>query len=124
MKPEKVFILVGGADLIIGRTPADIAKNYEGIIKGIREGSPASSIYVQSILPTRHRIRPLSPGTIIDLNRRLKALCDGRRVSYIDINGRMTDAGGLLDSRLTLDGVHLNGRGYRLWRDVITRYLD
>lgn len=124
MKPEKVFIMVGGADLIIGRTTSAIVTNYARIIRGIRAASPGTTIFVQSILPTRIRRAPLTPEAIIELNRGIKSLCEESGVRYIDLHGIMSDARGDLDARYTLDGVHLNGAGYQVWRAALLPLLE
>ncbi|MBN2079505.1 MAG: hypothetical protein JW838_11105 [Spirochaetes bacterium] len=124
MKPRKVFILVGGADLIIGRKPNAIVKNYARIIRGIRAASPGTTVYAQSVLPTRIRRAPLTPEAIIELNRGIKSLCEESGVRYVDLHDIMTDARGDLDARYTFDGVHLNGAGYQVWRAALLPLLE
>jgi len=43
-------------------------------------------------------------------------------VTYIDINAGLTGPEGLRPD-LTFDGVHLNGEGYRIWRDEISKFV-
>jgi lysophospholipase L1-like esterase len=58
-------------------------------------------------------------GRIRELNRRLAGLASAK-VGFIDINAGLAGAGGL-KPELTYDGVHLNGEGYRIWRDEISK---
>lgn len=124
MQPRKVFILVGGADLIIGRKPDAIVKNYSRIIAGIRASSPGTAVYVQSVLPTRIRRAPLTPEAIMELNRGIRSLCERSGARYVDLHTLMVDALGDLDARYTIDGVHLNGAGYQVWRAALVPLLE
>ncbi len=124
MKPRKVFILVGGADLIIGRKPAAIVKNYSRIIAGIRASSPGTAIYAQSVLPTRIRRAPLTPEAIMELNKGIRSLCEKSGARHIDLHSLMVDDRGDLDARYTIDGVHLNGAGYQVWRAALLPLLE
>jgi lysophospholipase L1-like esterase len=58
-QPKKLFILLGIND--IGKDIPDsvIAYNYFKIIKQVKEKSPATKIYVQSILPYKSNYKEL-----------------------------------------------------------------
>jgi lysophospholipase L1-like esterase len=122
-RPAKIFIMIGGIDFVLGRKVPEIMKNYREILARIRTESPRTKIYIQSIIPTYYRLVPLPRHLIRDLNATLKTLADGVNVFYLDIYSRMADKNGDLKSSFTIDGVHLNGPGYRAWRDVIADSL-
>jgi hypothetical protein len=123
MKPRKIFIMIGGADFIIGRTIPRIEENYKKIVARIRSGSPKTEIYIQSILPTDQKKVPVPSGLIPGLNARLMTLADNDHVFYLDIYSIMADVSGSLNPAYSIDGVHLNGRGYLKWREAIMPYL-
>lgn len=123
MKPEKIFIMIGGADFIIGRNIPQIEDNYRKIIGRIRAGSPQTRIYIQSLLPTVQRIVPMPLELIRGLNGKLRLLADNRHVFYIDIYSVMLDSTGGLNPSYSIDGVHLNGQGYIVWREAIYQYV-
>ncbi|HOT44821.1 MAG TPA: GDSL-type esterase/lipase family protein [Spirochaetota bacterium] len=123
MKPAKIFIMVGGADLIIGRNIPQIEKNYRKIIERIRAESPRTTVYIQSMLPTVQRLVPMPLDLIRGLNAKLKMLADGRNVFYIDLYRAMKDTSGGLNPSYSIDGVHLNGQGYRVWREALLPHI-
>lgn len=123
MKPGKIFIMVGGADFIIGRKIPQIVKNYEKIIGRIRDGSPSTVIYIQSLLPTVQRLVPMPLDLIRGLNGKLKMMADDRGIFYIDMYGAMADPSGGLNPAYSIDGVHLNGQGYRVWREALLPHV-
>ncbi|MBN2160150.1 MAG: SGNH hydrolase [Spirochaetes bacterium] len=123
MKPAKVFIMIGGNDFVIGRSVNLIEENYKTIVGRILSESPGTRVYIQSNIPTVYRLVPLERKLIIELNRRLAAMADNRRVFFIDIYSHMVDKKGDLNAAFTLDGAHLNGQGYLVWRESIYKYL-
>jgi len=123
MYPDKIFIMIGGGDIIVGRSIPCIEDNYKKIIARIRQKSPLTKIYLQSILPTVYRIVPLPREIIRGLNGKLRRMADNRHVYFIDLYGAMIDATGDLNPSYSTDGVHLNGQGYQVWKETIYPYI-
>jgi lysophospholipase L1-like esterase len=123
MKPAKIFIMIGGNDFVFGKSAQGILENYSKIIARIRRESPGTVVYIQSVLPTVYRIVPILRSSIKEVNRGLASLAGGRQIVYIDIYSRMVDNRGDLNPTYTLDGAHLNGPGYLVWKGAIMPYL-
>ncbi len=123
LKPKKLFIMIGGADFIIGRSIPRIEANYKKIVARVREGSPLTRIYIQSVLPTDQKKVPVPPGLIPGLNERLRTFADNDHVFYLDIYGAMAVDSGGLNPSYSIDGVHLNGKGYLAWKEVLLPYM-
>ena len=49
--PKKIFLMIGVNDLAAGKTEKEIVSNIKKIIKNIQKKSPATEIYLESILP-------------------------------------------------------------------------
>jgi lysophospholipase L1-like esterase len=60
----------------------------------------------------------------MELNRGIKTLCEKSGARYVDLHALMADAHGDLDARYTIDGVHLNGSGYQVWRAALLPLLE
>lgn len=123
-QPAKVFLLVGTNDLAHGQTVAEVAGKITAVLDTIRQRSPETRIYLQSVLPTygredggRHNER------IRALNDRLAGLDCRERVTYVDIAAPMKNSEGRLQKSLSEDGLHLNGKGYYLWYSIIRKHL-
>lgn len=120
MKPEKVFILEGINEL--WSPNASILSRYREILRRIRQGSPKTVVFVQSVLPVVNR-PDLSNDKIRELNDGLRALClETPGCVYIDLFSHFAVAGALNES-LTSDGVHLRPDGYKLWQALIEKYV-
>lgn len=119
--PKKIFIEAGVNDITVAGNADKAFANYKQIIATIKQASPTTSIYVQSVFPVCHRYEKDNK-SIVALNSRLAELCSYNGVEYVDIYPRMVTAG-KLDSSLTYDGLHLNGKGYKVWKEVIEKYV-
>ncbi|WP_411031228.1 GH92 family glycosyl hydrolase [Spongiimicrobium sp. 3-5] len=122
--PKKLFIMIGTNDLAYGKTVDHINTNYVKIIERVQEQSPKTEIYIQSVLPVDdglHTTRPNS--SILQINKFLKGLCREKGIIYIDLMPIFTDENGKLNKAHSIDGLHLNGKGYLDWKKELTKYL-
>ena len=127
--PKKLFLMIGINDLISGASPDEVLANIGRLIDRFQAESRWTKIYVQSILPVngesfaKFKKHYEHGRQIVPLNKRLEALCDEKGVTYLDVWGALADENGNLDKRYTLDGLHLKGEGYLVWRDVIKPHV-
>lgn len=123
--PAKIFIMIGINDIAKETPDSIIIRNYYRIVERIKLESPGTRIFVQSILPTnadftefkRHQNKT---GHILAINAELKKMCSEKEVAYVDLYSRFTNSDGKLDPKYTNDGLHINGYGYLLWKQVLT----
>jgi len=123
-QPDKIFIMIGINDLAQGTPDSVIITNYEAILAYIQSASPLTKIYVQSILPTNADFTEFSRHQNKDthiqyINTSLQKICAGKGLVYIDLYSRFVDSEGKLNKKYTNDGLHINGHGYMLWKQVI-----
>ena len=121
-KPSKLFLLIGINDIGKDIPNAVIADNIRKIIIRVQTESPATKIYVQSILP-------LNPGVpnfpqhydkqehVSGTNKLIKKVTEETHCTYVNIHDLFTDKQGKLDAKYTADGLHLTptGGGYERW---------
>ncbi|MDB5128718.1 GDSL-type esterase/lipase family protein [Mucilaginibacter sp.] len=119
-QPKKLFILLGIND--IGKDIPDsvITYNYFKIIKQVKEKSPATTIYVQSILPLNPTIKNFpqhyDKGEHIPrVNAMLKENAISMGYTYINLQPLFVDAQNRLDAKYTYEGLHLKPEAYTVW---------
>jgi lysophospholipase L1-like esterase len=123
-RAKKAFVMIGINDFKEGRTVDAVFEDYRTIVSAL--GKSGMRVFVQSTLMCNAAKAEwigcaAIQGKIRDLNRRLAGLASAK-VTYIDINAGLTGPEGLRPD-LTYDGVHLNGEGYRIWRDEISKFV-
>jgi lysophospholipase L1-like esterase len=129
--PDKVFLMIGINDLYDGLDIQEIVLNYKRIIQKISETSPDTIIYVQSVLPVNEQLlcqyypdSKIKAINILNLNSRLKDLSRKLQLTYVDLYPLFRTNGNQLGESFTLDGLHLNGKGYWIWKSAIDKYIS
>jgi lysophospholipase L1-like esterase len=123
-RARKAFVMIGINDFKEGRTVDAVFNDYRGIVS--RLGEAGMKVFVQSTVLCNEAKGEWTgcaavQGKLVELNRRLAGLASAN-VTFIDINAGLAGPGGL-KPELTYDGVHLNGEGYRIWRDEISKFV-
>ena len=140
-KPMAVFLLIGVNDLFEDnrskpeRTPEYVAKNILKITSIIKNKSPKTKVFTQTILPINNEqylnktpnIEFLLPGYEPSINEQInqvnKILKYDSTLDIIDLNYSFLDEDQHLDTKYSTDGVHLNELGYQHWIDIIKPVL-
>ncbi len=128
-KPAKVFLLIGVNDLSRNTPPDSVVKNIMLIANYLHEKTPATSVYIQSILPVNKIYNKFGSHTgksaqINEVNKKLQSGAANNHYTYINIHDAFCGADGLLRPELTNDGLHLKGEGYLIWKHLIYPYVS
>ncbi len=126
--PLKIFLMIGVNDLGRGNPPEQILNNLKLIIKRIKEDSPDTEIYCQSILPVNPDFKIFPEHTskteeIVYINKALSKSAGKMGFIFIDLFPFFSEKDSKLSSQYTNDGVHLNGQGYLVWKKTIEKHL-
>lgn len=122
-QPRKIFLLIGVNDLKIRSVSATI-KSYSVIIDRIQTGSPNTEIFIQSLFPVNNSKygNILTNDKIKKMNMKLRSLANSSGVHFIDLYSTFAKDD-QLPEEYTIDGIHLTGKGYILWRESIKEYV-
>lgn len=128
-KPTKLFIMAGVNDISLKRSNDKIITGIKSIIYQVREGSPDTKIYVQSLLPINNddkRFKRMEgkEKQIEQLNKEMEKFCKKERIPFINIYPAFLGEKRKLDPKFTTDGIHLNEAGYTVWVDQIREYVN
>ncbi len=123
--PKQIFIMIGTNDLAYGKTVEYVIKNHQKIIDQIQAASPNTEIIMQAVLPVEDAIHWTRPNaSILEINKKLKDICQLEGIQYLDIHTTFSDEKGKLNKKYSIDGLHLNGAGYLKWKEVLMNYID
>jgi lysophospholipase L1-like esterase len=119
-KPNKVFISIG-TNNVLNRHEGYVVSDLDLIIAKIKAVSPATKIFVLSILPVKS---DFSNTLIENLNNQIQSLCNMRGMKFISIYSLFKDSSTIINlNYYQADGLHLNEAGYRVYADAIRSYV-
>ena len=127
-QPRKLFIMSGVNDISHDVSADSIARVMERLIIMVKQGSPRTKIYLQSLLPFNNDVREwkLLKGrehVVVEANALLEQVAQRHEVTWINLYPLFVDDQGRLRADLTNDGLHLMGKGYLIWRDALRPYV-
>lgn len=122
-KPRAILIYEGDNDIAEGVKPIAIVATHILLLDKIERDLPGCRVYLLSIKPSIERWE-MWPKTS-QVNEALAKLAEDRKtVTYIDIATPMLGTDGKPRPDLFIeDKLHMNRKGYELWRDTIRPIL-
>lgn len=128
--PAKIFLLIGINDLSRGIPSDTIIRNIRMIVEKVKKDSPRTKLYLQSMLPLTDHYKMFGGHTsraakVPEINAELQELAAKENVTYIDLYSHFLDtATGKLNLEYTNDGLHLLGKGYLKWKEIVISYVN
>lgn len=122
-RPRRIVLYAGDNDIDAGRSPEQVRDDFRAFVARIRRDLPGVPIAYLAIKPSPARVDQLPA------QQRANALVKAeaarmRGVDFIDVATPMLDADGQPHAELFLDdNLHMNARGYALWRGIVAPYL-
>ncbi|MCW3093226.1 MAG: family lipase [Ferruginibacter sp.] len=124
LRPRSLIIYAGDNDLGDGRTPEEVFLSFSELVYLVQQKFGDIPLGFISVKPS------ISRWVIVDKIRKTNRLIEAEikrldtNITYIDIYNSMTDHTGYPKREfLEPDGLHINEKGYQLWKRIILDYL-
>lgn len=123
-KPAKIFVLIGINDISRNIPDSIILHNYARIIDYVQFQSPKTKLIFHTLMPVNNEFTQFKnhynkDQHIAVINAGLKALATEKKIGLIDLHPIFQDANGKLDKKYTIDGLHINADGYKVWANLL-----
>lgn len=115
-----IFIMIGINDILRNKSAEFVFNTYKKIVTKLR--SKNIPIIIQSTLYIGESAPPYYNREVEKLNFLLQNYSKKKSIQYIDLNVKFAPQGFLLEE-YSLDGLHLNGKAYMLWVEIIQKYF-
>lgn len=122
-QPVKVFIYEGDNDIHDKKRPVQIIKVTKEVITQIKNAGTATSIVLISAKPSieRWHLRRKYKR----FNRKLRKLCEKDPIlEFANIWDPMLQSERLKEDLFVEDGLHMNLKGYEIWYQVISKFVN
>ena len=123
--PDSMIVYAGDNDLGDGRHPEEVFIFFQQLVSRTRQHFGNIPLAFISIKPS------ITRWNIVDSIRYTNKLIEeeinrqGNNLHFINVYNRMTDNAGYPKREfLDPDGLHINDKGYALWKDIIQQYLS
>lgn len=122
-RPRAVLLYEGDNDVAAGFANDVILDKFREFIRRLHTVLPGTRVYIISVKPSLQRWKFWPQMNA--LNQQLRALAEAEaNVVFIDVATPMLDEGGKPRSDIFLkDKLHMNRKGYQIWRDAVRDVL-
>lgn len=122
-KPRQIVFYAGDNDLNAGKSPEQVAKDFQAFIELVRKDLPEVPVLYLSIKPSPSRTRLLEKQKAA--NKLLREYCERHpHLTFVDVFALMVDREGQPKPELFRDDkLHLNEAGYKIWAEKLEPLL-
>lgn len=129
VNPKVIVLLAGTNNVGDAAAPnddakvADVTRGIGAILHLMQEKAPGATIVLMGIFPRNDNMAFMP---VIDkINGNLSKLADGRRIRFVNINGKLADSDGKLFEGMmnARDRLHPALGGYQVWADALKPVL-
>lgn len=117
--PRKIVFYAGGNDINAGKSADQVFRDFQLFVATVRQQLPRTEIAYVSIAPNPARWTQIE--RIREANRLIRDYTrKTSRLSFIDVHSHMLSEQGLPKEGIYLDDkLHMNAKGYAIWKEVI-----
>lgn len=120
--PREVVIYAGGNDIDAGKTPEVVFGDFVALVEKIQAGAPKARICYISIAPNPKRWNEVDK--VKQVNALASAYCQQHGLDFINVFPLMLGPDGKPKPDIFVsDGLHMNARGYAIWKSAVLPYL-
>jgi lysophospholipase L1-like esterase len=118
-RPKQILVYAGDNDLAAGKSPEQVLADFTAFVELVHRSLPKTPVAYIAIKPSPSRWKLADQ--MRATNRRIAALArSDKQVDFIDVFTPMLGEDGQPRPDLFLaDNLHLNSKGYQLWRSII-----
>lgn len=123
-RPKVIVLLIGGNDVLGGKSLESIYLNYDKIIQGIKENLPETKIVWCSLTAMGNQWAKHNDSAVI-CNQKIKLLANKYGCRYVDLFTPLCDVEtGEIFPEYTAEGVHFTDQGYKVVSAEIKKALN
>jgi lysophospholipase L1-like esterase len=122
--PRLIVLYAGGNDLHAGKTADRVEADFRKFVALVKQKLPGTRVAVISIAGNPARWAQVE--TVREVNRRFADIARADpQLAYIDVFTKMLGPDGLpLPDIFVQDRLHMNEKGYAIWKEVVRPYLN
>ena len=121
-QPREVVVYAGGNDINAGKSPEIVYGDFVALMQKLHGGLPQAKLAFISVAPNPARWSQLEK--VKRINSLAEKYCHHHGIAFINVFPLMLGADGQpLPDIYVADGLHMNAKGYAIWRQAVGPYL-
>lgn len=122
-QPTKILLYEGDNDINAGKTPQEVFNGFMEFAQKVKAKLPKTKLYFVAIKPSPSRLKILSKQK--EVNQLIKNYCKKNKafLGFIDVATPMLKKGVPQMIHFKADSLHLNQKGYDIWKGKIRKVL-
>lgn len=124
LRPEVVVLMIGTNNLSRGDKPEQVAEGIRYVVEVLKKKLPEAKVLLLGVFPRGFKPNDHYRKLVARTNAVIAKLDDRKRVWYLDIGNAFLEPDGSASREVIRDSVHLSARGYELWAEAMTPYLE
>lgn len=123
-EPRQIFVYEGDNDVYADLTPETILDDFKLFVSRVKDELPQTEVLFISIKPSPSRKNVFSE--MKEANKLIKNYAESTPdVTYVDVfKPMLTESGDIRSDIFLGDNLHLNEKGYEIWKETILPYLN
>jgi lysophospholipase L1-like esterase len=128
LTPKAVVIHIGTNNLAGTKnarenTPAEIAEAIGVIVDKVQAKCPSADIILMAVFPRGEKPDNPARAKIAAINQGLATRAFNRRVTFLDLTAKFTNADGTISKEVMSDFLHPAAKGYAIWAEALKPVL-
>lgn len=120
LHPKLVVLTIGVNNFFhCNAKPDDVFDGVRAVVGKLRALYPDAKILLNGVLPYAQSAQSPKRAEIVELNRKISTLGDGKKVVYKDYGARFLLADGDMSPEVMADFLHPTPKGYQIWSDAM-----
>lgn len=122
-RPRLIVVYAGGNDLNAGKTPERVAADFQSFIALVKRKLPGTRVAYISVAGNPARWKQVEE--VRETNRRIEALTKADpQLTFINVFDAMLGPDGQPKPDIFVaDRLHMNAKGYAIWKEIVGPYL-
>lgn len=107
-----------------GHTAASVSQGIRTIVEDLAWKWPDTKVILMAIFPRGDSADDPQRKINDQVNEKINALADGKRVHYLNINSQLMDESGKPSEKLFPDRLHLSPEAYQIWAAALASKIE